>query len=627
VVTNRVADHVGRVLGGRYRLLAPIGTGASGHVFVADDITLRRRVAVKVLHTGLAGDESFLRRFRAEAQAAANLNHANIMRVFDWGEDTDGPYLVLEHLGGGSLRDLLDSGRRLSPSQALLVGLEAARALDYAHRRGLVHRDIKPANLLFDDEGRVCIADFGLARALAEAAWTEPSGAVLGTARYASPEQARGRSLDGKGDVYALALTLVEAVTGQVPFTADTTIGTLMARTEHSLEAPAEMGALGPVIEAAGRLEPADRVDAAGMVGGLNKAASELPAPGPLPLAGAVPIDASRVADERDMTMMGAQSGAGPATSRLFDAEADPVVVDDKPPPRRGRRLLWWALAVLAAIAIGVGAAYALNSAVLPSHRVPVLTEKTEAQARQALAPLKLKLQVRRDYVDGTVAGTVLSQEPTAGTPLKEKQAVRVLVSRGPPPIDVPDLTGKTQAEAQSLLTAAGFQFAINPANDETVKKGQVMDWNPKGSQPKHSTITLKVSDGPGPRGIQDWKGHAFDEVKGALEKAGFKVTRKDAYSDDVKDAGKVISTEPGAGKQAPYGSTVVVNVSKGAQTIALPDVRGKNVDEAGQILTKAGFNVFSYGPPSSKRVVTTDPTPGTMVKRGTDVTMYTGRG
>ena len=170
-----------------------------------------------MLHAALAGDESFLRRFRAEARTVAALRHPNIMGVYDWGEQEDGPYLVLEFLGGGSLRDLLDRGHRLSPSQALLVGLEAARALDYAHRRGLVHRDVKPANLLFDDEGRLCVADFGIARALAEATWTEPSGAVVGTVRYASPEQARGNSIDGKADVYALTLVLCEAVTGQVP--------------------------------------------------------------------------------------------------------------------------------------------------------------------------------------------------------------------------------------------------------------------------------------------------------------------------------------------------------------------------------------------------------------------------
>src|SRR5918997_4889024 len=207
-----MTDLVGRVLSGRYRLVAPIGAGASAQVLLADDTRLRRRVAVKLLHAALAHDEGFLRRFRAEAQAAAALNHPNIVAVYDWGEDEGTPYLITEYLAGGSLRGVLDLGRRLSPSQALLVGLEATRALDQAHRRGFVHRDIKPANLLFGEEGRLRIADFGLARALAEAAWTEPQGAVLGTARYASPEQAQGRAVTGKADVYSLALVLIEAV-------------------------------------------------------------------------------------------------------------------------------------------------------------------------------------------------------------------------------------------------------------------------------------------------------------------------------------------------------------------------------------------------------------------------------
>ena len=206
VVMSRMTDQIGRVLSGRYRLIAPIGTGASAQVYLADDVRLRRRVAVKVLHAALAEDDAFLRRFRAEAQAAAALNHPNIVAVYDWGDDDGAPYIVTEYLGGGSLRALLDRGVRLTPSQALMVGLEATRALDYAHRRGFVHRDIKPANLLFGDDGRLRIADFGLARALAEAAWTEPQGAVLGTARYASPEQAQGQPVDGKADVYSLGL-------------------------------------------------------------------------------------------------------------------------------------------------------------------------------------------------------------------------------------------------------------------------------------------------------------------------------------------------------------------------------------------------------------------------------------
>ena len=225
-----ITDSIGRVLGKRYRLLSALGTGASAHVYLAEDVSLQRHVAVKVLQPGLATDEAFLKRFRAEARSVASLNHPHVLRVFDWGDDADGPYLVLEYLGGGSLRDMLDQGTRLSHAQAAKLGTEVAQGLAYAHARGLVHRDIKPANLLFDEEGRVRVADFGVARALAEAAWTEPAGAMVGTARYISPEAAQGRPVDGKADVYSLALVLYEAVTGTVPFVTDTTMGTLAAR-------------------------------------------------------------------------------------------------------------------------------------------------------------------------------------------------------------------------------------------------------------------------------------------------------------------------------------------------------------------------------------------------------------
>ena len=168
---TRMNDHVGRVLAGRYRLLAPIGAGGSAQVFLAEDTRLKRRVAVKLLHESYARDEAFIRRFRSEAQTAAGLNHPNLLAVFDWGED-EVPFLVTEFIGGGSLRAMLDQGQRLSISQATLIGLEAAKGLDHAHRQGLVHRDLKPANLLFGEDERLCIADFGLARALADAAVT-----------------------------------------------------------------------------------------------------------------------------------------------------------------------------------------------------------------------------------------------------------------------------------------------------------------------------------------------------------------------------------------------------------------------------------------------------------------------
>ena len=321
--TSGVADLAGRVLAGRYRLVAPIGTGASGRVYAAWDVRLQRKVAVKVLHAALADDAGFLRRFGAEAQMAASLHHPNVVAVYDWGED-ETPFMVLELLEGGSLRSLLDRGDRLSPAQAAAVGRQVAAGLDYAHARGLVHRDVKPANLLFDEHGTVRVADFGLARALAEASWTEPAGAVLGTARYAAPEQVRG-VVDARSDVYSLALVLVEAVTGAVPFAADTSLAGLLARVERHLEAPPELGALAPVLERAGRADPAGRFpDARSFAAALAEAAASLPRPSPIPLPGPGAVDFDphpteiRQASPSDPTTFAVPSGPlGPLPSAL----------------------------------------------------------------------------------------------------------------------------------------------------------------------------------------------------------------------------------------------------------------------------------------------------------------------
>ena len=270
-------------MGGRYRLLRPVGSGASAHVYVAEDVRLKRRVALKLLHPALATDAAFLRRFQVEAQTVAALRHQGIVRVYDWGEDGGNAYLTMELLEGGSLRSLLDSGHRLSVSQVAALGLDVASALAYAHARGLVHRDVKPANLLFDEEGKVSVADFGIARALAEASWTEPLGAMLGTARYAAPEQLKGAPLDGRADVYSLALVAVEAVTGDVPFARDTTLGALMARADQPLSVPGELGPLAPVIEKAGTAAPEDRLSAEAFAQGIAVVARQLRAPRPCP--------------------------------------------------------------------------------------------------------------------------------------------------------------------------------------------------------------------------------------------------------------------------------------------------------------------------------------------------------
>ncbi len=437
-----VADLTGRVLAGRYRLLAPIGAGASGRVYVADDVRLKRRVGVKVLHLALAEDAGFLRRFRAEAQVAASLNHPNVMAVYDWGED-DVPFMVLELLTGGSLRGLLDAEARLSPSQAAHVGRQVTSALEYAHARGVVHRDIKPANLLFDEHGIARVADFGLARALAEASWTEPAGAVVGTARYAAPEQATGAPLDGRADLYSLAVVLVEAVTGTVPAVADTAIGTLAVRTHTALVAPLALGRLGPVVERAGRPDPAERYpDAATMRAALVDAARVLPPPQPLPLAGL-----GGEIDGGEPTRI----GRGP---NLFDQDAPasdpqattplPAAVPAKPRRRRAPgSVRWISVAVLGAILLAlIGGGVALAAATSGSTvAVPSLVGLSTKSATDKVAAAGLTLRITEQTADDP-KDTVIGQHPAPGSFTSDNGSVALVVSRGPPPVPVPACQG-----------------------------------------------------------------------------------------------------------------------------------------------------------------------------------------
>jgi beta-lactam-binding protein with PASTA domain/tRNA A-37 threonylcarbamoyl transferase component Bud32 len=621
---SRIADHVGRVLGGRYRLVAPIGTGASAHVYVADDASLRRRVAVKLLHAALADDETFLRRFRAEAQLVASLRHPNIVSVFDWGEDDDqGPYLVLDYLNGGSLRTMLDRGHLLSPSQALVVGLDAARALEHAHRRGLVHRDIKPANLLFDEDARLSIADFGLARALAEAAWTEPSGAILGTARYAAPEQAEGRPLTGKADVYSLALTLIEAVTGNVPFAADTTVATLMGRVGKQLEVPAALGALAPVLERAGHPDPDERIDSVTLVRELEKAAQHLDRPAPLPvITSSDTIDLTQI-DERDFTQL-------PVMSPLYDQEVDPSDPVPMGEPRGYKRKRRWPKVLLIAlllIGLVAGGAYGVTYLTTPSHEVPSLHNLTLTEARAELEPLNLDLvEADSKFHDVIEKGRIIDQDPSSGE-LKEGSEVRVTISKGAEPRDVPDLEGMTQAEAEEALEDAGFTPVFAAGHDEEILAGTVIDWDPKdGKQPKNAEISVVISHGKAPREVPLVRGKSFDDAKKAIEALGFTVERVDEFNDDVPES-QVVGTRPPVGNKAPFGSKIVIVVSKGPEIVTVPDVTGRTPAQASAALEAAGLRVGSiFGPPNSNRVLATSPSAGSKLKRGSAVDLYVGR-
>ncbi|MDQ1517818.1 MAG: eukaryotic-like serine/threonine-protein kinase [Actinomycetota bacterium] len=674
--TSGVADLAGRVLAGRYRLVAPIGTGASGRVYAAWDVRLQRKVAVKVLHAALAEDAGFLRRFGAEAQIAASLHHPNVVAVYDWGEDAvstgtpqpPAPFMVLELLEGGSLRSLLDRGARLSPAQAAAVGRQVAAGLDYAHARGLVHRDVKPANLLFDEHGTARVADFGLARALAEASWTEPAGAVLGTARYAAPEQVRG-VVDARSDVYSLALVLVEAVTGTVPNAFDTSLATLLARVERHLEVPPELGALAPVLERAGRADPDGRfADARAFAAALSDAAAALPPPDPIPLPGPGAVDFDPHPTEirpAAPTTLGALPTAvrtvpptatppgplGPLPSVLQSPlpDAPPTGPDQPlmaipvsttpaapatpagPPPgqaprprrarRRPERLVPIVVLVVLLVAAGT-AAFAASSATGPRARVPNLVGTGEKAARDAARQAGVGVRTRTVASDDP-AGTVVAQDPAPGTLLAVHHTVTLQLAAGPPPVGLPGVANQTEAAARAALTAAGFVVTSEHRTDENVGTGLVVAQQPADRQaPPGSEVHLVVSDGPRPVEVPNVVGKSYDDASKALAAKRFKVSRTDEYSDTVP-AGQVIRHSPVAGAEAPRDSAVTVVVSKGRDVVTVDDYTGETVEDAVAALEQAGLQVDVVGYRPGRRVRHQDPPKGTQLRRNETVTLY----
>jgi eukaryotic-like serine/threonine-protein kinase len=660
-----ISDSIGRVLGKRYRLLSALGTGASAHVYLAEDVSLQRHVAVKVLQPGLASDEAFLKRFGAEARSVASLNHPHVLRVFDWGEDTDGPYLVLEYLGGGSLRDLLDRGVRLTHSQAAHLGTEVAQGLAYAHARGLVHRDIKPANLLFDEEGRVRVADFGVARALAEAAYTEPAGAMVGTARYISPESAEGKPLDGRADVYSLALVLYEALTGSVPFVTDTTQGTIMARIGSPLPPNDALGLLDDVLARAAAPQASARLDAAGFAARLGALASALPTPEPLPLlppdhVAPPPLTGFRAPAVSELTQVAAPTAkstkpapvgtkAGPG--EIFDAEpgtmggggrgrgrgADGAGVAGGPViavRRKSRRKLGWIIGIVVLVFAITGGALAAWQEKLftASHPTPVLTGLTLDAARAAATKDHFTLHVGKGVRSITIGtGVVISQSPKVGKVLKEGSTLSVVPSLGPPSVAVPSLATMTCATGAATLQTAHLKGNCATGQySDTVQNGTLISWSYLGVQnptkaPYGSTIDMVPSLGHGPVPVPTSisQSDSYQDALVLLQAVGLNGTEASAPNNTIP-SGDVISLNPPSSTVVPYGSTVTVTVSTGPPIVQIPNVIGDTVTQATSALQSAGLNVAGVqGNPNGMAQGTQPPT-GSTVKVGSSVTILT---
>ncbi|MEC8947736.1 MAG: protein kinase [Actinomycetota bacterium] len=589
----------GRMLGGRYRLGGVIGTGGSGTVYLADDLSLGRQVAVKVLHSSLVGDEAFVERFRSEARLVASLADPHVVAIYDWGVDGQA-YLVTEYLGGGSLRSILSSGRTLTPSQMLMVALEACRALDHAHRQGIVHRDVKPANLLFGQDARLRIADFGLAEALTGTVSRElfGGGGVIGTARYASPEQAQGRPLDGRSDVYALALCMVEGVTGHLPFVADTIADTLAARVGRDVPIPDALGPLVPVVASAGTAEVENRPTAREMGRLLLDVAGRMSRPEPLPLVGPGEVGAAPMPGEAEHGAPSVFVDPGPTTLAHSPVESHSPVQPHAPAagsqPRRRRRR-WRRVLVAVALLVGavVGGSFLLSAGRTTTRAVPALVNTSGNSARSLLVELGWLVEERYDRRDGSLEGQVLSMQPPGGTRLEAGETVVLVVSLGPARLPVPDgLVGVSVEEAGRRLEAAGLALGtVSSEKDETVATGLVLSVaTVDEAVPQGSEVDLVVSGGPLPRVVpKGLVGLMPADVVAELIALRLAPTMGEEH-DEWMAAGRVSRIEPVGGTRIQVNDDVRVVVSLGAEPRSVPSLEGLSLVAAESRLAASGF-------------------------------------
>ncbi len=677
------------VFNGRYELLRRIARGGMADVYLARDVSLDRQVAVKVLFPEFANDPSFVERFRREAKAAANLNHPNIVGIYDWGQEQGTYYIVMEYVVGRSMADVLRSTGPLSPDRAAEIASDVAQGLSSAHSAGLVHRDIKLGNIIVSDDGQVKVADFGIATALAQRAGDNLThiGSVMGTATYFSPEQARGKALDGRSDLYSLGVVLYEMIVGRPPFTADTSTAVAVKHVQERPLPPSMLGVSIPQsLEAiilkllaknpANRYPRADdlRADLRRYLDGAHRIPAhtlqsppartqERPAAGPRaprtggqaptrPRTGSVPTASQPPVPGPGVP--GAQMPGAPPPA------APPP--GGGPPPQYGapayyyeevhrsdswkRTLLMLVgliclVAALGFLAVIFYRSLGLDEEVPPTEtppsngaalvEVPDVMGLSYGEADAELRSLGLEPEPSYQINIEVPENTVFAQRPPAGQRIAEDGTVALTVSQGETP-RVPPIRGRNRVDAEEILQNAGFQVIVieGPSQAEA---GTVVFQDPASGTELASgeAVTITVSTGPGQIFVPDVRGQTLSQAFNTLIGQGFRVGERREPSATV-EAGQIIDTDPQHGFPVPAGLEVFVIISDGPPLVAIPDVKGLlfdtgrlAIERVGLVIGAVTFEPVEPGSSDVGRILAQTPPPNLEVSAETPVDVVVG--
>ena len=602
----------GHLLAERYELISHIARGGMADVWQAQDRALNRRVAVKVLHPQYSNDDSFVRRFRREAQAAANLSHPNIVSIFDWGQEDATYFIVMELIDGRSLRDILRSEGALLPRRATEIGSEVASALAVAHQAGLVHRDVKPGNILITRDGTVKVTDFGIARAWDDSQELTRTGAVIGTATYFSPEQAQGVGADARSDLYSLGIVLYEMLVGGPPFKGDSPVAVAyqhvssmpMAPRSVSPDVPAGLEAI--VLRALEK-QPENRY----------QSAADLRADLLSSLRGEEPVAPTRAPEMAPEAPTRVLTGvvASPPTATPTQAYRE---VEEEPPNQIP--FILTAFGMLAALAFGVwllfqglGIGGTDDTTAGGTAIVPIVANMSQQEAFNAVSAAGFVPQVESRNHATIAAGTVIESSPAGGTQLEIGSEVTIIVSVGTETTQIPSVAGLSEAEAIAVLEGADLIVgSVTDVPSADVEEGIASGTNPAAgsTHPVGGTVELFVSSGPGTFTLEDYSGELLQTVQFRLEAAGLVVEVTTEFDDEVPE-GFVISTSPSQGDVA-VGSTVSVVVSDGPSPRSVPNLVGRTPEEAESLLSTLGL-VLNV---SAATVETADVEPGTIAEQ-----------